>query len=173
LVAEVKRVTLSAYAHQDIPFEKLVEELQPQRDLSRQPLFQVTFSFQNFPSAPLELSGLHWRWLGSEHQSAKVDLSLYVNESDAGLSGMLEYATDLFDRSTIERMVRQFERVLTQVVADERVRVNELDLLSEAERRQMTVWNATAAAYPGEQCIHQVFEEQARCSEPPRSPIET
>ncbi|MFP2935036.1 condensation domain-containing protein, partial [Pyxidicoccus sp. 3LG] len=94
LLAQVRERTLAAYEHQDVPFEKLVEELQPQRDLSRSPLFQVTLTFQNAPTEPLKLPGLELELLASQSEAAKFDLELGVDESDGGLNGSLGYNTD-------------------------------------------------------------------------------
>jgi natural product biosynthesis luciferase-like monooxygenase protein/amino acid adenylation domain-containing protein len=158
----VKEAALGAYAHQDLPFEKLVEELQPVRDLSRQPLFQVEFALQNTPQETLELPGLTPSPLASEHVTTRFDLSLHLFESGAGLRGVIEYATDLFDGSTIERLVGHFERLLEGIVVDPNRRLSELPLLAEAERHRLLVeWNDTAAEYPRDKCLHELFAEQA------------
>jgi amino acid adenylation domain-containing protein/non-ribosomal peptide synthase protein (TIGR01720 family) len=161
LLAQVKETALEAYAHQDLPFEKLVAELQLQRDLSRQPVFQASFAMQNIPEAVLDLTSLKMDWAGGELLTSKFDLTLYMSEHDGVLRGALEYATDLFDAHTIDRLIGHWERVLKQVAADPGRRIGELDLLSDAERRQLLVeWNETAAPYPKERCIHELFEEQ-------------
>jgi non-ribosomal peptide synthetase component F len=115
LLKRVQDVTLGAYAHQDVPFEMLVAELQPDRDLSRQPLYQVAFAWQNFPIAPLQLPGLQWKPVTGEHVTAKYDLLLSMMESHESLVGSIEYALDLFDRPTVERLMDQLERVLEQL----------------------------------------------------------
>jgi amino acid adenylation domain-containing protein len=162
LLARVREIALGAYTHQDLPFEKLVEELAPARDLSRNPLFQVMFALQNAPGAALALEGLEVSRLPLAGHSAKFDLSLSVRESAEGLRASWEYATDLFDASTIERMARHFERLLEAIVADPQQRIAQLPLLSAAERHQLLVeWNDTAADYPKDRCIHELFEAQA------------
>jgi amino acid adenylation domain-containing protein len=162
LLGRVKETALGAYAHQDLPVEKLVEELKPVRDLSRQPLFQVVFALQNVPQEKLVLPGLELNQLTSEQVTTKFDLSLYMFETPAGLQGLIEYATDLFERSTIERLIGHFENLLSGVLATPENRISELTLLNEAERRQLLVeWNDTAADYPREKCIQELFAEQA------------
>jgi len=163
VLGRVREVTLGAYAHQDLPFETLVAELQPQRDLSRQPLYQVSFTFQNVPREPVELPGLQCRLLPMEHVTSKLDLSLSMHESGGVLRGELEYATDLFEASSIQRMVEHFERVLEQLAAQPCMRIGEVQLLTAAERRQLLEeWNATTTDYPQERCIHELFEEQVQ-----------
>ena len=145
LLDQVKQAALEAYAHQDIPFEKLVEELQPARDLSRQPIYQVGFVFQNQPREHFAVAGLRSRSglslgaSGGEPVTAKLDLGLYLYESPSGLRGAFEYATDLFDRETIERLVSHFETLLSGIVAAPEKTVGQLPLLSEAERELRTL----------------------------------
>ena len=112
LVRRVKETALGAYAHQDLPFEKLVAELQPVRDLSRQPIFQVLFALQNVPQEGLQLPGLELRRTGGGRATAKYDLALYVSEVGGALQAYFEYATDLFDGPTIERLAGHWERCL-------------------------------------------------------------
>ncbi|MGC2777759.1 MAG: amino acid adenylation domain-containing protein [Bradyrhizobium sp.] len=162
LLQRVKEVALGAYAHQDLPFEKLVEELQPVRDLSRQPVFQVSFALQNTPQDAIELPALSLRLLGSEHRTSLFDLTLFMRETEQGLVGTFEYASDLFDRSTIERLVGHFEVLLGGIVSRPEARLSELPLLSKAERHRLLVeWNATAADDPSDRCLHELFEAQA------------
>jgi len=162
LVGRVKEAALGAYAHQDLPFEKLVEELQPVRDLSRQPLFQVSFALQNVPQETLELPGLQLSHAGGSAVTSKFDLSLHVFESGDELHGIVEYATDLFDGGTIARLIGHFRTLLEGIVAAPESPISELPLLSAAERHRLLVeWNATAAAYPREKCVHELFAAQA------------
>ena len=162
LLGRVKETALGAYAHQDLPFEKLVEALQPVRDLSRQPVFQVLLALQNVPQEQLLLPGLRLQRLAEEQVTAKFDLSLYLFETASGLQGSFEYATDLFDGSTIERLADQFERLLQGIAAAPDRRLSSYALLSDAERHQLVkAWNATAAEYPREACVHDLFAEQA------------
>jgi len=111
ILAQVKERALGAYAHQDIPFEKLVEELRPERSLSHNPLFQVMFSLQNVPRQAFELAGLKLKLIDPGRTAAKFDLSMFLAEGPEGIQGRLEYNTDLFDASTIERMLGHFERM--------------------------------------------------------------
>ncbi|MBD6618564.1 amino acid adenylation domain-containing protein [Komarekiella sp. 'clone 1'] len=160
LLKRVREVALGAYAHQDLPFELLVEELQPQRDLSHTPLFQVMFVLQNAPMSALELPGLTLSPLESNSDSAKLDLTLYITETVDGLLGNLEYNTDLFEESSIQRMAAHLQTLLEGIVANPQQRLSELPLLTEFERRQLMVeWNDTEVKYP-QQCIHELFEAQ-------------
>ena len=160
VLSQVKERTLGAYAHQDIPFERLVTELQPQRDLSRQPVFQVMFVLQNVPQELLQLGEVQVQGLGAGPVSAKFDLTLSLQEGPQGLRGGFEYATELFDEATIERLQEHCRRLLSQVIEHPRVPLRELSVLSEAERAQLQSWNATTAPYP-DRCVHELFAEQA------------
>jgi amino acid adenylation domain-containing protein len=160
LLRRVKQVALDAYAHQDIPFEKLVEELQPERNLSHSPLFQVMFALQNAPMEPLQLSELNLTPLKYEHVTAKFDLLLSMVETGQGLAGRLEYNTDLFEPATITRMVGHFQTLLEGIVKSPQQPIAELPLLTETESQQLIAWNNTATDYPVDQCIHQLFEAQ-------------
>src|SRR6266568_2834330 len=162
LLKRVREGTLEAYDHQDVPFEKLVEELQPARSLSHSPLFQVMFVLQNVPLAAQDLAGLAVSRVEVERGTAKFDLSLCLQETAQGLSGFVEYNSDLFDAPTIERMIGHFERLLQSVVADPGRRIANLVLLSDAELEQVLVnWNATRMVYPEKQCLHELVEAQA------------
>ena len=161
LLQRVQQVALDAYAHQDLPFEQLVDALQPERNLSHSPLFQVMFILQNAPMEKLELPGLTLTPLEMESITAKFDLTLSMEETDRGLRGTLEYNSDLFDRTTMTKMAKHFQTLLEAIVANPQQRISELPLLSEAERHQLLVeWNDTQAKYPQDQCIHQLFEAQ-------------
>ena len=162
LLGRVRRVALEAYAHQEIPFERVVEALQPERSLSHSPLFQVMFALQNAPLGELELPGLTLSPLTLESVTAQFDLSLILSEAEGGLvGGVWEYSTDLFEAATIERLLGHFQTLLEGIVADPKRPLSELPLLPEAEWRQVVVeWNATEAEYPKERCIHQLVEAQ-------------
>ncbi|MBC1236345.1 MULTISPECIES: non-ribosomal peptide synthetase [Nostoc] len=161
LLKRVREVALGAYTHQDLPFELLVEQLQPQRDLSHTPLFQVMFVLQNAPISTLELPDLTLTYLHSNSDSAKFDLTLNMIETESGLVGSLEYNTDLFEQSTIWRLVGHLQTLLTGIVANPQQRLSELPLLSESERHQLLVqWNDTEVEYPHQLCTHQLFEAQ-------------
>ncbi len=162
LLGRVREGTLGAYEHQDVPFERLVAELQPERSLSHAPLFQVMFALQNVDRSGSGLAGVRMEGVDTELETTKVDLSLTAVPHEGGIWGVVEYSTDLFDRSTVRRMMGHLERVLEQVAADADVRLSQLDLLSAEERRMVVEeWNATGAALPAGACIHELFEAQA------------
>ncbi len=161
LLARVKESALGAYAHQDIPFEKLVEELRPERSLSHNPLFQVLFSLQNAPRQAFELAGLQLKPLEVGGSTAKFDLSLFLVETPSGLRGRMEYNTDLYDEATIGRMLEHYQVLLEAAVANPALPVSELPLLTRGERQQLLGdWNATDFDYPRELCLHELFEQQ-------------
>jgi amino acid adenylation domain-containing protein len=154
-------VALGAYAHQDLPFEQLVEELQPQRSLSHTPLFQVMFVLQNAPMPTLSLPDLTLLPLTADSSTAKFDLTCSIEQTAEGLSGTIEYRTDLFDATTIERLAEHYQTLLQGIVTDPQQQLSELPLLSAVERQQLLVdWNQTQAEYPRELCLHQLFERQ-------------
>jgi amino acid adenylation domain-containing protein len=162
LVGRVRETALGAYAHQDVPFEKLVEELQPERDLSRSPLFQIEFVLQNAPVSELKSSGLSMSPVEVEIQTTHHDLSLLMEETDRGLTGWVRYNTDLFDEATIKRLEEHFKTLLEGAVADPERRVAELPLLTATEERHwLYEWNSAKSEYPQDRCIHQLFEQQA------------
>ncbi|MDQ1592736.1 MAG: hypothetical protein QOG71_3363 [Pyrinomonadaceae bacterium] len=161
LLRRVREVALDAYAHQDVPFEKLVEELQPARDLSHAPLFQVMFVLQNAPVHALELAGLKLDPLPLAGDGAKFDLTLSMEETGEGLKGLFEYNRDLFDEAAMGRLISHFRNLLEAVAADPARRLSELQLLDEDERRQLLVeWNDTGVEYERDSCLHELFERQ-------------
>ena len=163
LLRRTRDVALGAYAHQDLPFEKLVEELRPERDLSRSPIFQVLFGFQSMSPAMPTLPGLSVAALQIEPGTAKFDLSLYIDSGPDGMKASLEYNSDLFNADTIRRMLGHLGTLLEGIAADPDRRLSELPLLPEGERRQLLVeWNDTAAAYPRDAALHHLFAAQAR-----------
>jgi amino acid adenylation domain-containing protein len=166
LLDRVREVALGAYAHQDLPFEKLVEELHPERNLSYHPLFQVAFSLQNTPIEVLELPGLTLSQLDFDNPSAKLDLEFHMWESSDGLRGQIIYSTDLFDDATITRMLGHFQILLEGVVANPEQRLCKLPILTNAEQHQLLVkFNNHQSKIKTqnskiEQCFHQLFESQ-------------
>jgi amino acid adenylation domain-containing protein len=160
LLAKVKQVTLDAYAHQDLPFEKLVQELQPARDLSKHPLFQVAVSLQNTPITALELPGIILNPFEIENGTSKLDLELHFWQSSAGLEAQIIYSTDLFDRSTILRMAGHLQTLLAGIINDSQQKLAQLPVLTATESQQLLIdWNNTQQNY-GDKCIQQLFEEQ-------------
>ncbi|MHC5915817.1 MAG: amino acid adenylation domain-containing protein, partial [Nostoc sp.] len=161
LLSQVREVTLGAYAHQDLPFEKLVEELQPERNLSHSPLFQVMFAFHNTPRELWELPGLTITPLKVHSGAAKFDLTLDLEETSSGIKGGIEYNTDLFDATTIARMIGHFQTLLAGIVANPEQQISDLPLLTPAEQHQLLgEWNNTQTDYDLSQCLHQLFEAQ-------------
>ncbi|MEG4231276.1 amino acid adenylation domain-containing protein [Microcoleus sp. Pol11C3] len=162
LLMRVREVTLGAYAHQEMPFPKLVEELQPERNLSYNPLFQVAFVLEP-PLAEMD-SGWAISQLDVDTSTAKFDLYLELDERPSGIIGRLEYNTDLFDAATIRRMLGNFQTLLEGLVANPEQKIGELPILTEWERQQLAAWNDTVTDYPKDVCIHQLFEEQVERS---------
>ncbi|MBP5972478.1 amino acid adenylation domain-containing protein [Brasilonema sp. CT11] len=161
LLAQVRQVTLNAYEHQDLPFEILVEELQPERKLNRNPLVQVAFALQNAPTSDWDLPGLSVEQMLWHLDTVRVDLELHFWETPEGLNGFCCYSTDLFDAATIARMMQHYQTLLAAIVADPEQPVNRLPLLTAAEQQQLLMeWNATQTDYPSSQCLHQLFEAQ-------------
>jgi amino acid adenylation domain-containing protein len=161
LLKQVREVTLGAYAHQDLPFEKLVEELQVKRDLTHNPLFQVMFILQNTPAEVIELPELNLEILKAEKNTANFDLNLSLTEIKSGIQGELEYNTDIFNPDRISRMIGHFQVLLEGVVSNPEECISTLPLLTTNEQHQLlTEWNQTEVNYPQEQCIHQLFETQ-------------
>src|ERR687886_246051 len=174
LLSRVRKVALGAYAHQDLPFEKLVEELHPERSLNQNPLFQVVFALQNAPMEALELPGLTLSPLQFvDTGTTRFDLEFHLWErkpnnglgadSSEGISGFVVYSTDLFDAATIPRMLGHFQTLLEGIVANPEQRIAELPILTKAEQHQLLMeWNNTQVDYPKDQCIHQLFEAQVK-----------
>ena len=162
LVERVADGTLAGYDHQDLPFEKLVAELQPQRDLGRNPLFQVMFSLQNTPTLAANMVSADPRMAEVGTGTAKFDLALLMGESAGTVTGAAEYNTDLFDAVTIERLVEHFLNLLGSAAADPGRRLSELEISSGAERQQLlALARGAAAPFPRAACLHHLFEEQA------------
>ncbi|HJR08149.1 MAG TPA: amino acid adenylation domain-containing protein [Pyrinomonadaceae bacterium] len=162
LLKRVKEVALGAHKHQDLPFEKLVEEMHVERDLSHHPLFQVMFVLQNSPLQPLKLSSLQVEPLEVSNQTAKFDLTLIITEQQGQLVFRFEYNTDLFAPETIERMAGHFQTLLAAIPSNLERRISEIPLMSAGELERVLVeWNQTRIDYPRDRAIHELFEEQA------------
>src|SRR6185295_965316 len=140
VLKQVREVALGAYANQEIPFEKLVEEMQPERSLSHHPLFQVMFALQNMPQEALKLEGLNPGGFKQENRKPTTfDLTLSLVETGQGIIGNIEYSLDLFDEATIKRMVGNFTTLLEGIITDPQQRVSRLPILTRAEREQLTI----------------------------------
>ncbi len=165
VLSRVREVTLQAYTYQDLPFEQLVEALQPTRDLSYNPLFQVMFALDDALVPSVKLPELTVSSYAVEIGTAKFDLTLSMENTADGLVGVWAYNADLFDETTIARMARHFQTLLEGIVANPQQKVSSLPLLTERERHQLLIdWNNTTKEYPFDKCIHQLFEEQVERS---------
>jgi amino acid adenylation domain-containing protein len=162
LLARVRETALEAFAHQDLPFEKLVEELQPVRTPSQTPLFQILFQVATSPREEPKFPDLKVSWFPFQTESAKFDLSLSVIDRPDRFSTVIEYRTDLYDRETIRRMLGHWQVLLTGIATDPDRPISDIPLIGDAERRQILVdWNATKCGYPREKSVAEVFEAQA------------
>ncbi|MCB0167720.1 MAG: amino acid adenylation domain-containing protein, partial [Anaerolineae bacterium] len=162
LLDQIKQTSQDAYEHQALPFERLVDAVQPERHLSHSPLFQVMFIWQNMPQPALSLPGLEISPLTVQFPIAKFDLTLTMEPTEQGLVGIWEYNTALFEPATIERMSGHFQTLLAAIIDNPDRSIAQLPLLTDPERRQLLLdWNATESDYPPDQCIHHLFETQA------------
>ena len=162
LLGRVREVALGAYNHQDLPFEKLVEILQPERDLSHNPLFQVLFSLRNVRTPQIKLPGVTLSSLEIERKTARFDLALDLEEGLEGINGTLEYSQDLFDASTARRIAGHFLTLLESIAANPEQRLSNLPLLTKSEQYKLLFeWNNTQSKFPKNKCIHELFEAQA------------
>jgi amino acid adenylation domain-containing protein len=160
LLRRVRKVALDAYTYDNLPFEKLIDALQLERDLSYSPIFQVMFALHNVSSSTLKLSGLSVSQLETNSGTAKFDLSLTIATGDE-LVGVLEYNTDLFNRETMVRMAEHFQILLKGAITHPDLPLDDLPVLTAEERQQLLVkWNETATGYPDNACMHQLFEAQ-------------
>ena len=162
LLQRVRQVTLDGYAHQDLPFEQLVEELQPERNLRYTPLFQVMFVLHNAPMEELKLPDLSLSPMEVEPETSLFDLTVYLRETEQGMMGLFEYNSDLFDTATIDQMQGHFQTLLEGIVANPNQHLSDLPILTATEQQQLLVdWNQTSIDYPSI-CIHQLFEAQVK-----------
>ena len=164
ILQRVRDVALGAYAHQDIPFEMLVDAVQPTRDLSHSPLFQVMFVIQNAsPGESQVMSDLMLQPLEAHSGTAKFDLTLFMLDEADALSGAWEYNTDLFDHATIERMMAHFQNLLAAAIANPDAPVTRLPMLADEEQRYLLVdWNQTASPFPDQLCVHDLVTMQVQ-----------
>ncbi len=161
LLTRVRGMCLDAYHHQDLPIEKLVEQLQPERSLSYNPIFQTLFILQNTPDTTIDLTDLTITPFTVDPETSKFDLTLSLMETSAGLAGFWEYNTDLFDDITIDRLNGHFQALLAGIITDPDRSISQLPLLTAPEQQQLlTDWHEPAVAYPQDRCIHHLFETQ-------------
>ncbi len=162
LLKQVRENTLKAYSHQDLPFEKMVEVLQPDRDMSHSPIFQVAFILQNAPTERIQLKGMTFEPVQPENPTSKYDLTLYTAETEEGIACFWEYNTDLFEEATIRRMMEHFENMLRQAVENPTQKIDYLDYLTSQEKKWLfREWNHTARPYPADTTVHALFEKLA------------
>ncbi|HVH12053.1 MAG TPA: condensation domain-containing protein, partial [Longimicrobium sp.] len=162
LVGRVKETVLGGYEHQEVPFERVIAELRPERSLSHSTLFQVLFQLDNAGEGGSDTrSGVRITELPRETDTAKLDLALLLHAGPRGITGGFNFSADLFERGTVARMAEHLERLLEQAAALPDVRVSRLNLVSRAERSRLVGWNRTHARFPADRCIHQLFEDQA------------
>ena len=164
LLQRERATVLEGFANQDLPFGKLVQELRPVQDASRNPIVQHSLIYLDFPELTvMETLGLTAKHLDIDNGASRFDMTLAMTETESGYEVDIEYPTDLYRRERIERMTKHLENILDSIVVDPGQRLSDLPLLSEDEKRQLLVqWNGTRAEYPRDRCIHELFEAQAR-----------
>jgi len=162
LLRHVREVVLEAYANQDVPFERVVETLNPERDMSRSPLFQVVLSWQNAPSSRLKLENIELSPVEIEHKSVRYDIELVLWEHQGQIFGHIDYDTDLYEEATIQRMGRHLNHLLESITNDPNQYISDLDLLEDGEKRQLAEWNQTLVDYPRDVCIHELVGSRAK-----------
>jgi amino acid adenylation domain-containing protein len=161
LLAQVRETALGAFDHHELPFEKLIQVLDPERSLSHSPLFQVMFQLRNFPESVTNLEGLDVSLVPVDPGTAQFDLYLEVSDTVQGLACVLNYNNALFDAATAKRMLGHYQRLLESIVSDPEEMIGKLGMLTEVERRKLVVeWNKTQVEFPSDECIHELFEEQ-------------
>ncbi|MCG8620153.1 MAG: amino acid adenylation domain-containing protein, partial [Desulfobacterales bacterium] len=165
VLGRVRKTALSAYAHQDLPFEQIVSELAPERDVSRNPLVQVVLALQNAPMDEMSIEGLAVRPAKYGHVTVRMDMEVHLWEFEGELLGSLLYCTDLFERETVQRLADHFVHLLGDAAADPDTRIGDLRLTRRSDTQRLQAqWNDTAADYPLDTCIHHLFEAQAQAA---------
>lgn len=163
LVEQVKLTVLDAYSHQDCPFEKVVEAINPNRETSHNPIYNVALLLQNYPSKPFFSDNLDVNPLFFDSETAFLDLRFVAYESSEKIIIDCEYNTDIFEPGTINRMLGHFQTLLERIVTNPQEKIADLSLLSEAQRNQLLLeWNETQRDYPQDKCLHQLIEEQVK-----------
>lgn len=163
LMSRTRDVALEAYAHQNLPFEKLVQQLQPRRNMSHAPVFQVLFGVQNEPETALELTGLDVAPVALHNGTSKFDLSLFVKEHHGALELMVEYSTDLFEAGTVRRLLGHYQALLEGIISNPDEKLSRLPLMTESQRHEILVeWNRTETGYAKDRCLHELIEEQVQ-----------
>jgi len=163
ILQRVRKVSLEAYAHQDLPFEKLLAELNIKRDLGRNALFQTMFVLQNAPAAQFKLPGLRIEEIPVSSEASKFDLTFVINETEQDAWISIEYSTDLFTQETIERLLGHYLSLLNAALLSPQEKISKMPLLTEVERNQILCeWNNTQAEYPLDKCVHVLFEDQVK-----------
>src|SRR5215217_1844224 len=162
VLQRVRETVLEADAHREVPFEKLVERLQPERNLSQNPLFQVMFQLQSDQMAPVGLPGVTLSFPELEIGTAKLDLILTISETPAGLSGAAQYDTELFEPETVQRMMGHYHKLLEEIAANPAQLASRLQVLWPAESQQLVAWNETVDDSVPHVCLHELFEEQVK-----------
>ena len=161
LLHQVRKVCLDAYGNQDLPFEKLVEVLQPERNLIHTPLFPGNVCAAKCQKVAIELPGINCQILETESGVAKFDLTLAMEEASTGIKGEWEYNRDLFDGARIRQMIGHLQVLLEAVVSNPQQGIDQLPLLTDRERQQLLLeWNDTSIDYSLNKCVHELFEEQ-------------
>ena len=162
LLEEVKTTTLEAYSHQEVPFEKVVDAVVKGRDASRNPLFQVLFSLQNTPEIPeLKLGGLSLSAENQKHNTSRFDIAFMVRETEKGIHATIEYNTDLYSEARIRKMAAHFSELLRSIVNAPQTAVGQLSMLSQGEQIELSSFAQSKTAYPKDQTIAELFEQQA------------
>jgi amino acid adenylation domain-containing protein len=163
LLRQVRETSLEAYRHQDVQFEELVRTLNLPRDVGHNPVFQTMFAFQNYPMLPVETGGLSLSpvWVG--RGATQFDLAFFLEENDGGIEGVIEYSTELFNRSTIERFASQFVKLLAAIAQRPAATIHEYSILTEEEERKiLETWNSTTGTFPENLCINDLIVNQAK-----------